>query len=92
MDTVQNQIMSLLAGTVCHARWLTLSVILLPIFAQAAPFQTYVIATYGGDTLLPAVRQQLSGSPDGGSVTTYQDKLVLNTTPANYQAVQQLLT
>ncbi|ALF60790.1 hypothetical protein AOC03_06590 [Psychrobacter urativorans] len=71
---------------------IALSVILLPIFTHAAPFQTYVIATYGGETLLPAVRQQLSASADGGSVTTYQDKLVLNTTPANYQAVQQLLT
>lgn len=92
MNTVQNQVTSFFAGTVCHARWLTLSVIVLPIFAHAAPFQTYVIATYGGDTLLPAVRQQLSSSLDGGSVAIYQDKLVLNTTLANYQAVQQLLT
>lgn len=91
MDTVKKQIMSLLVGTACHARWLTLSVILLPIFVYAAPYQTYVIATYGGDSLLPAVRQQLDSSADGGSVTTYQDKLVLNTTAANYQAVQQLL-
>lgn len=81
-----------LADTVFHALYLLISVILLSITAQAAPYQTYVIHTYGGDTLLPAVRQQLSASADGGSVTTYQDKLVLNTTPANYQAVQQLLT
>lgn len=53
--------------------------------------QTYVIDTYGGDALLPAVRQQLSTSRDGGTVATYQGKLVLQTTPANYQAVQQLL-
>lgn len=53
--------------------------------------QTYVIPTYGGDALLPAVRQQLSASRDGGTVATYQGKLVLQTTPANYQAVQQLL-
>ncbi|PWK13557.1 type II/III secretion system protein [Psychrobacter immobilis] len=64
----------------------------LNISAQAATFQTYVIDTYGGDTLLPAVRQQLNNNRDGGTVTTYQDKLVLHTTAANYQAVQQLLT
>ena len=64
----------------------------MPIVAQAATFQTYVIDTYGGDALLPAVRQQLNNSRDGGTVTTYQDKLVLHTTAANYQAVQQLLT
>ena len=62
--------------------------------AQAAPYQnsyqTYVIHTYGGSALLPAVRQQLNNR-DGGSVATYQDKLVLRTTAANYQAVQQLL-
>lgn len=60
--------------------------------AQAASYQTYVIPTYGGDALLPAVRQQLNNSRDGGTVSTYQDKLVLQTTAANYQAVQQLLT
>ena len=64
----------------------------LNISAQAATFKTYVIDTYGGDALLPAVRQQLNTSRDGGTVTTYQDKLVLHTTAANYQAVQQLLT
>ena len=37
------------------------------------------------------MRQQLSASRDGGTVATYQGKLVLQTTPANYQAVQQLL-
>lgn len=53
--------------------------------------QTYVIDTYGGDALLPAVRQQLNNSRDGGTVSTYQSKLVLQTSAANYQAVQQLL-
>ncbi|MGO2340270.1 MAG: hypothetical protein ACTH5M_06720 [Psychrobacter sp.] len=71
---------------------LATSLVALPIMAQAATYDTYVIHTYGGDTLLPAVRQQLNSSRDGGTVTTYQDKLVLNTTAANYQAVQQLLT
>ena len=69
-----------------------LNLMVVPIVAQAATFQTYVIDTYGGDALLHAVRQQLNNSRDGGTVTTYQDKLVLHTTAANYQAVQQLLT
>ena len=71
--------------------WLLLSVLIMPFAAQAATYQTYVIHTYGGDALLPAVRQQLSNSRDGGSATIYQDKLVLQTTTANYAAVQQLL-
>ncbi|WLP94585.1 hypothetical protein [Psychrobacter sp. M13] len=64
--------------------------------AQAAPYQnnyqTYVIHTYGGNALLPAVRQQLNSTSDGGTVTIYQDKLVLRTTATNYQAVQQLIS
>lgn len=64
----------------------------LTITAHAATYQTYIIHTYGGAALLPAVRQQLNNSRDGGTVSTYQDKLVLQTTAANYQAVQQLLT
>ncbi|WP_201558562.1 hypothetical protein [Psychrobacter sp. 72-O-c] len=75
---------------------IALSLAVLPIVVQAATsqssYQTYVIHTYGGDTLLPAVRQQLGASRDGGTVTTYQDKLILNTTATNYRAVQQLLT
>ncbi|WP_227514087.1 type II and III secretion system protein [Psychrobacter sp. P11G5] len=71
---------------------LALSLGVLPIVVQAAPYQTYVIHTYGGEALLPAVRQQLGTSTDGGTVATYQDKLVLRTTATNYQAVQQLLT
>lgn len=70
----------------------TLSLTVLPIVVQAAAYQTYVIHTYGGERLLPAVRQELSSSRDGGSVSTYQDKLVLHTTAANYQKVQQLLS
>ncbi|WP_201589901.1 hypothetical protein AB8P72_00190 [Psychrobacter sp. CLB018] len=70
----------------------TLSLTVLPIVVQAAAYQTYVIHTYGGERLLPAVRQELSSSRDGGTVSTYQDKLVLHTTAANYQKVQQLLS
>ncbi|MDE4454236.1 hypothetical protein [Psychrobacter sp. DAB_AL62B] len=74
----------------------TLTLTLLPLTVQAAnnqsSYETYVIETYGGDALLPAIRQQLDSSRDGGTVATYQDKLVLRTSAANYQAVQQLLT
>ncbi len=68
-----------------------LSLTVVPIVVQAAAYQTYVIHTYGGDALLPSVRQQLNASRDGGTVSTYQDKLVLRTTASNYQAVQKLL-
>lgn len=68
-----------------------LSLTAVPVIVQAAAHQTYVIHTYGGEALLPAVRQQLNASRDGGTVSTYQDKLVVHTTAANYQAVQQLL-
>lgn len=69
----------------------TLGLTVLPIVVQAAAYQTYVIHTYGGEALLPAVRQQLNSSHDGGTVSTYQEKLVLHTTAANYQKVKQLL-
>ena len=48
----------------------TLSLTVLPIVVQAAAYQTYVIHTYGGERLLPAVRQELSSSRDGGTVST----------------------
>ena len=51
-----------------------------------------MIDTYGGVSLLPVVRQQLNSSADGGTVSIYQGKLVLITTPHNYQMIQQLLT
>jgi hypothetical protein len=69
-----------------------LSLAVLPVTVQASTAQTYVIHTYGGASLLPAVRQQLNSSADGGTVTTYQDKLVLRTTARNYEVVQQLLS
>lgn len=69
-----------------------LSLLVLPITVQANSAQTYVIDTYGGAALLPAVKQQLNSSADGGTVSIYQDKLVLMTTPRNYQMIQQLLT
>ncbi len=68
-----------------------LSLTVVPIVVQAAAYQTYVIHTYGGDALLPSVRQQLNASRDGGTVSIYQDKLVLRTTASSYQAIQKLL-
>ncbi|KAA0913434.1 type II and III secretion system protein [Psychrobacter sp. ANT_WB68] len=81
------------ARSISYARSIAfaLSLASLPIVVQAAAYQTYVIHTYGGESLLPAVRQQLDASRDGGTVTTYQDKLILHTTAVNYQTVQQLL-
>lgn len=65
----------------------------VPLVAvQAATYETYVIDTYGGQALIPAVRQQLESSRDGGTVTSYQDKLVIRTTPANHPKLQQLLS
>ena len=69
-----------------------LSLAVLPITVQASNVQTYVIDTYGGVSLLPVVRQQLNSIADGGTVSIYQGKLVLITTPHNYQMIQQLLT
>jgi len=82
------------AKTIIYTRPIafTLSLTVLPIVVQAAAYQTYVIHTYGGEALLPAVRQQLNASRDGGTVSTYQDKLVLHSTAANYHTIQQLLS
>ena len=71
--------------------FIILSLTVVPIVVQAAAYQTYVIHTYGGDALLPSVRQQLNASRDGGTVSIYQDKLVLRTTASSYQAIQKLL-
>ncbi|KAA0927263.1 hypothetical protein FQ082_05300 [Psychrobacter sp. ANT_H56B] len=81
------------AKTISYGRQIAfiLSLTVVPIVVQAAAYQTYVIHTYGGDALLPSVRQQLNASRDGGTVSIYQDKLVLRTTASNYQVVQKLL-
>jgi len=100
MNSIKRYISHRLIGAVCTINLTSrvclsvgaLSLAVLPITVQASISQTYVIHTYGGASLLPAVRQQLNSSSDGGTVTTYQDKLVLRTTARNYQAVQQLLS
>ena len=97
MNSIKRYISHRLIGAVCTINLASLSAFalslaVLPITVQAITSQTYVIHTYGGASLLPAVRQLLSSSADGGTMTTYQDKLVLRTTARNYQAVQQLLS
>ncbi|WP_372887798.1 hypothetical protein [Psychrobacter sp.] len=97
MNSIKRYISHRLIGAVCtinlaNLSAFALSLAVLPVTVQASTAQTYVIHTYGGASLLPAVRQQLNSSPDGGTVTTYQDKLVLQATARNYQAVQQLLS
>ncbi|GAF51626.1 hypothetical protein [Psychrobacter sp. JCM 18900] len=97
MNSIERYVSHRLIGAVCTINLASLSAFalslaVLPITVQAGTAQTYVIHTYGGASLLPAVRQQLNSSADGGTVTTYQDKLVLRTTARNYQAVQQLLS
>ncbi|WP_227543713.1 hypothetical protein [Psychrobacter sp. 230] len=96
MNSIKRYISHRLIGAVCTINLASLSAFalslaVLPVTVHASTAQTYVIHTYGGASLLPAVRQQLNSSADGGTVTTYQDKLVLQTTARNYQAVQQLL-
>ncbi|WP_394124668.1 hypothetical protein [Psychrobacter nivimaris] len=97
MNSIKRYVRHKLINTFCTTNLASLSAFalslaVLPISVQASTSQTYVIHTYGGASLLPAVRQQLNSSADGGTVTTYQDKLVLRTTVRNYQAVQQLLS
>jgi len=77
-------------SSIVLATTLTLCSLAQAAFSQKS-YRTYVIDTYGGDALLPSIRQQLNNSRDGGTVSTYQGKLVLQTSAANYQAVQQLL-
>lgn len=61
---------------------------LVPIMVRA---QTYVVPTLGGSELVPIVQAQLNQLPNGGSVSEYQGKLIITTTPANYQAVQSTI-
>lgn len=75
----------------CALSLAVLPIAVLPTSVQASTAQTYVIHTYGVANLLPTIRQQLDSSADGGTVSVYQDKLVLITTARNYQRVQQLL-
>jgi len=71
---------------------ISVSAATLPLLTQAAISQTFVIESYGGSALIAPVQQLLNQSPDGGRVTSYQDKLIVTTTSQNYQAVKNLLS
>lgn len=53
--------------------------------------EIYVIDTIGGENLQAIVQQQLNHLPNGGSVMVYQQRLIINTTPQNYQAIRQFI-
>lgn len=59
--------------------------------AQIGFAQTYVVPTLGGSELVPIIQDQLDSLPNGGRVSEYQGKLIITTTPANYQAVQSVI-
>lgn len=59
-----------------------------PSAFAAQPMQTYVIDSFGGESLVSVIRPILA---KGGSISSYQDRLIIRTTPANYAEVQQLL-
>ncbi|MDO4427073.1 MAG: hypothetical protein Q4B88_02980 [Moraxella sp.] len=62
----------------------------LPFASFAHTKQTYVLDTYDNAQALASVAQaQLS---DGGSVTAYQDKLIIYASPSDYARIQSLLT
>lgn len=64
------------------------------VFLGSANFgfaQTYVVPTLGGSELVPIIQQQLNQLPNGGSVSEYQGKLIITTTPQNYQAIQSVI-
>lgn len=56
--------------------------------AYAEPMQVYIVESYGGAALIPSIRQQLAA---GGSISHYQNKLIIRTTPSNYRQINQLL-
>lgn len=58
----------------------------MPIYAEI-----YVLDTLGGASLQPIIQQQLNQLPNGGSVSVYQQRLIINTTPQNYQTIAKLV-
>ena len=61
--------------------------LLLSLSAQAE-LRTYVVETLNGESVVQVVRPML---PAGGSVVHYQGKLVIRTTPENYDEINQVL-
>lgn len=50
--------------------------------------QTYVVQSFNSDKVLPIIQPMLTS---GGSVKSYQNRLIIYTTPANYIQVRKLL-
>lgn len=61
---------------------------ILAFIFQQTHAQTYVLDTLGGESLQPIVQQQLNQLPNGGQVMVYQQRLIINTTPENYQTIK----
>lgn len=61
------------------------------LMANISHANTYVVDTLGGAALQPIVQNQLNQLPNGGNVMVYQDRLIINTTPANYAKVSQFI-
>lgn len=68
-----------------------LKMAVIGLFSVASYAQMYVVDTIGGDSLQPIVQQQLNQLPNGGSVMVYQQRLIINTTPQNYQKISQFI-
>lgn len=62
--------------------------VLLVASAHTAPRQTYVLDSFGAESLVPVIRPMLA---EGGSVSSYQGRLVVHTTPNNYAEITRLL-
>lgn len=59
--------------------------------ASVSHANTYVVDTLGGSALQPIVQHQLNQLPNGGNVMVYQERLIINTTPANYAKISQFI-
>lgn len=64
--------------------------VVVPSYANtpANTLNTYVVESYGGTALLPSIRPMLAA---GGSVQSYQNRLIIRTTASNYLQVRELL-
>lgn len=75
-----------------HSMYLTAVLVVSAVAASTAlavpSMQTYVIDSFGGESLVSVIRPMLA---EGGSVNSYQGRLVIRTTPSNYADIQRLL-
>lgn len=77
-----------LSQLISHVLPATSVMLMMPAAIAAQPMQTYVIDSFGGESLVSVIQPMLV---DGGSVSSYQGRLVVRTTPANYAEVKRLL-